>query len=70
MKLKGTATMETDYERTGRLYPKIDLYVKGQDGSWCYYYSTQQWKRCKDAKISFAAKSCYQLDDVKACFSR
>lgn len=44
--------MKTDFENTGKLYPKIDIYYK-QTGRWVYACSTQQWRLCRDARQSW-----------------
>jgi hypothetical protein len=59
--------MQTDFDKTGKLYRKIDLHVR-RDNAWKYICTTQQWKRCKDARVSFAAKWNMPVDDVKANF--
>lgn len=40
---------QTDFARTGRLYRKIDIYVK-EAGGWVYQCSTNQWRLCRDAR--------------------
>jgi hypothetical protein len=43
----------TDFDRTGRLYPKIDLFYR--DGAqWRYARTTEQWATVRDAVQSFA----------------
>lgn len=44
--------MQTDFEKTGKLYPKIDIYYRDA-GSWVYVCSTKQWRLCRDARQSW-----------------
>lgn len=61
--------MKTDFERTGKTYRKIDIYVRGAKG-WEYLYSTNQWRTCATAKASFLAKrKDHTTGTVKARFA-
>lgn len=44
--------MQTDFQKTGKLYPKIDIYRRDA-GGWVYVCSTQQWRLCRDARQAF-----------------
>lgn len=44
---------KTDFDRTGRLYPKIDLFYR-DGGQWRYARSTEQWRTVAAAVQSFA----------------
>lgn len=37
----------TDYEKTGKLYRKIDAYIQNKEGKWDYFASSKQWKTVK-----------------------
>lgn len=44
----------TDFDRTGKLYPKIDIFYRNGRAGLVYACSTQQWKLCRDAAQSWA----------------
>jgi len=48
--------MKTDFDKTGHLYPKIDLFYR-DNGKWRYARTTCQWRLVRDAVQSFA--DCY-----------
>jgi len=51
--VKCQESIATDFDRTGRLYPKIDLFYR--DGAqWRYARTTQQWATVRGAVQSFA----------------
>jgi hypothetical protein len=59
--------MKSDYQRTGRLYPKIDLaYWVDAERYWHYAGSTEQWRTCRDAKASYCAMFNVPADKVRA----
>ena len=39
----------SDYERTGKLQRKIDVYVQTSRGNYVYLHSTNWWRTQKDA---------------------
>lgn len=45
--------MQSDFERTGKLQRKIDIYYRDA-GGWVYACSTQWWRRCTDAAQNWA----------------
>lgn len=45
--------MQSDFERTGKLQRKIDIYYRDA-GGWAYACSTQWWRRCGDAAQHWA----------------
>jgi hypothetical protein len=59
---------QTHYERTGKLGPKIDLYLSDKRGMnyWRYQYSTQWHRTCREAKAHLCASLGYSPDQVKA----
>ena len=40
--------MKSDFERTGKLQRKIDIYYR-EAGGWRYACSTNWWRTCRDA---------------------
>jgi hypothetical protein len=49
--------MKTDYQMTGKLYPKIHIHLKGGQWKWFYACSTNQSKTCRNAKAVFLNKN-------------
>jgi hypothetical protein len=62
-------TTQTDFDKTGKLYRKIDLWVRKRSGAWVYYATTQQWKTCKAAKTNLSERATVPLDAIKAFYS-
>ncbi len=60
---------QTDYARTGKLYPKIDVYVMCPRDGWKYLFSTQQWRSLKAAKAQATLTTRYPLSVLKAVFT-
>jgi len=60
--------MKTDFELTGKLYRKIDLWVLLHTEEWRYHSTTQQWKTCRAAKQSLAHKLNLPLNAIRANF--
>ena len=56
--------MKSDFQRTGRLYRKIDIYLCGT-----YHSSTNHWRLCRDAKASVAERYGHQLKNLRAYFA-
>ncbi len=60
--------MESDFNRTGKLQRKIDIYyAQGRvNGAlqWRYAASTNHWRTCRDARQNWADIHC-----GKACFA-
>ncbi len=46
--------MQTDFDRTGKLFPKIDIFYRDHCRQLVYACSTQQWRTCRDAAQSWA----------------
>lgn len=46
--------MQTDFETTGQLFTKIDIFYRNGKSGITYACSTQQFRRCKDAAQSWA----------------
>lgn len=48
-------TGKTDFHRTGKLYPKIDIaYWVEAERYWHYAGTTEQWRTCRDAAKAYA----------------
>ena len=63
--------MLSEYERTGKLQRKIDIFVDRQGyGAWEYYGSTDWHKTCKAAKAMMVEVYGYRPHLVKTRFSR
>jgi hypothetical protein len=45
--------MQSDFERTGKLQRKIDIFQRGGRG-WHYACSTNWWRTCRDARQNWA----------------
>lgn len=66
--------MESDFERTGKLQRKIDIYYR-DSGGWRYACSTNWWRTCRDAAAHWRAVHGVAEKDsrgrciVKACFA-
>ena len=45
--------MTSDFQKTGKLYPKIDIYYR-ESGGWSYACSTNHWRLCRDARQHWA----------------
>jgi hypothetical protein len=60
------------FERTGKLGPKIDLYLVDPRGMhfWKYQYSTRWHRTCRDAKAHLCASLGYRPDEVRARIDR
>ena len=63
---------QSNFEKTGRLGPKIDVYVKSAHagGNFAYVGSTNWHLRCKDAIASFARESGRPESDYRANFDK
>jgi hypothetical protein len=46
--------MQSDYERSGKLQRKIDIYYR-EAGGWKYACSTNWWKTCRGAVSNWCA---------------
>ena len=46
--------MQSDYERTGKLQRKIDIYLRTHGGQLEYKCSTNWWSKCRDAAQNWA----------------
>lgn len=59
---------KSHYEKTGKLGPKIDLYLRNPRGMhyWKYQYSTRWHKTCREAKARLCASLGYKPEQVKA----
>lgn len=62
MSFKVPSLTQTDYAKTGKLYRKIDIFVKQRGKGFVYHASTNQWKTLRDAKASFLMSYAF-LDD-------
>lgn len=67
--------MISDFERTGRLQRKIDIYYR-EAGGWAYACSTNWWRTCRDARQNWAdihlsgrVHDAKGRPNVKACFA-
>jgi hypothetical protein len=66
--------MQSDYERTGKLQRKIDIFYRDA-GGWKYACSTNWWRTCQDAAENWrAVRGTARLDSkgrhiVKARFA-
>lgn len=64
--------MKTDFERTGKLYRKINIYrrKRGRVVWYDYICSTNQWRTCRDAKAAWlAANPDYDAKHIKVTFA-
>lgn len=63
--------MLSEYERTGKLQRKIDIFVDRQGyGAWEYYGSTNWHKTCKEARAFMVTVYGYRAHLVKTRFSK
>jgi hypothetical protein len=62
--------MATEFERTGNLQRKIDIYIDRQGyGAWEYFGSTNWHKTCKEAKAYMVNQYGYSENLVKTAFA-
>lgn len=62
--------MLSEYERTGKLQRKIDIFIDRQGyGAWEYFGSTHWHKTCKEAKVYMVETHGCQPHLVKTRFS-
>ena len=61
----------SDYERTGKLQRKIDLFERkpGTSTHWTYRASTNHWRTCRDARASAAIAWGVPLENIRAQFA-
>lgn len=59
----------SDYEMTGKLYPRIEILAK-LHGEWVYFGTTQWHRRCKDAVADMSIRYSRPESDFKATFAK
>ena len=61
----------SEYERTGKIQRKIDIFIDRQGhGAWEYFGSTNWHRTCKEAKAYMMESFGYRPHLVKTCFSK
>ena len=62
--------MKSDYEKTGKLQRKIDIFYK-EAGGWVYACSTNWWRTCRDARQNWAnIHTSGNVQGVRASFAK